>query len=136
MPMLPDDEDFEEQVILLSRWCESFVNGFASTCPEEENLSEDIEGVVDDLMTFSRMREEVDLSEQDEGSFVELVEYIKVAVLMLYTELVLVPFRDAEREAEKAAQEAEKNVAAEKRMPPSGELHDPFHHPLKSVQNV
>lgn len=119
MPMLPEGDDFEEQVSLFSRWCESFINGFSATCPEEDELSEDVEGVLDDLMTFSRMREEVDLSEQDEESFIELVEYVKVAILTLYTELVLVP----RREAENAAQQAEKNVAPEKRIPPSDKLH-------------
>jgi len=119
MPMLPEEGDFEEQVSLFSRWCESFINGFSATCPEEEQLSEDIEGVLDDMMTFSRMREEVDLSEQDEESFIELVEYVKVAILTLYTELVLVP----RRQVEEAVQQAEKSVAAEKRMPPSDKLH-------------
>jgi hypothetical protein len=119
MPMLPEEGDFEEQVSLFSRWCESFINGFSATCPEEDNLSEDVEGVLDDLMTFSRMREEVDLSEQDEESLMELVEYLKVAILTIYTELVLVP----QRQAEDAVLQAEKNVAPEKRIPPSDKLH-------------
>ena len=118
-PMLPEDEGFFEQMSLFSRWCESFINGFSATCPEEDDFSEDINGVLEDLMTFCRMREEVDLTEQDDESLFELIEYSKVAILMLYTELVLIPLRDAEREVQKA----EKKVAPEKRMPPSDELH-------------
>lgn len=118
-PMLPEDESFIGQMCLFSRWCESFINGFSGTCPEEEEFSDDLKDVLDDIMTFTRMREEVDLSETDEGSLVEIIEYTKVAILMLYTELVLIPFRDAEREAQKA----EKKITPDKRMPPSDDVH-------------
>lgn len=118
-PLLPEDEDLFSRICLFSRWCENFINGFGATCPEEEKLTEEIEGVLEDLMTFSRLAEEVDPVDQDEESFMELLEYSKVAVLMLYTELVLVPLRKAEQ----AAKEAEKEIDPERRMPPSNELH-------------
>jgi uncharacterized protein YgfB (UPF0149 family) len=117
--MIPDEGDFFERLTLFSRWCERFINGFSETALDEANFGEDIEGALEDLMTFSRLPEQTDETDQDEASLMDLQEYCKVAVLMLYTELVLIPLENAE----KALQHVEQTVEPERRMPPSNHRH-------------
>lgn len=118
-PMIPDEGDFSERLNLFSRWCERFINGFSTTPLDEAYFGEDIQDALEDLMTFSRLSEQSDEADQDEASLMELQEHCKVVALMLYTELVLIPLKNAE----KTLQQVEQAVEPERRMPPSNHRH-------------
>lgn len=118
-PLLDEEGEFAERLQQFSRWCEHFINGFGITSPDESTFGEDIQSALEDLVSFSRLMEETDLSDQDESALLELQEYCKVIALMLYTELVMVPLEQAQQKLS----QVEQDIAPERRMPPSDERH-------------
>lgn len=122
--LLPDEEEeeFFEQLCAFGLWCEAFMNGFSAACTDEFSFSEEVQGVLEDLMAFSRVAEDIDPNDKDELSFVELLEYTRIAVLTLYTELVLAP-QDAAKRTREKNEKKEKGLDASNQMPPSSDLH-------------
>lgn len=90
-PLLPDDEDsLDDRVQALARWCAGFLYGLSVTGQfEPKQLSDESQELVDDLTELSR----ADLTSEDdeagtaEADYVELVEYVRVAVQTLFLEL-------------------------------------------------
>ena len=122
--LLPDEEEeeFFEQLCAFGLWCEAFVNGFSAACTDEFSFSEEVQGVLEDLMAFSRVAEETDPHDKDEAAFVELQEYTRIAVLTLYTELILGP-QDAAKRVNEQSEAKGKGSADSSQMPPSSDLH-------------
>jgi len=52
-----------------------------------EDLGGDAQEVLKDLSDFSRLEEEVIESEENEEAYAELVEYLWVAVMLVYAEV-------------------------------------------------
>ena len=82
MPLLPDDESpVELRVEALAEWCAAFLAGFAAlgqmTCSEEE------EEILEDLAAISSADIDGLEAEEAERLYAEIVEYIRVTVLLL-----------------------------------------------------
>lgn len=89
-PLLPNDESsIERRTQELGSWCEGFLHGLGlSGLSGEAKLSPDAADALRDLAQISQVSvEEEDELEENEVYWQELVEYVKVAVLTLYTEL-------------------------------------------------
>ena len=85
-PLMPDDEvDIAERGSALAGWCRSFLEGFAqgSAGVDQSTLTEDSGEVLKDLLAFAELEVEED-SEEAEGNYTEIVEYLRVAVLNVY----------------------------------------------------
>ena len=85
-----DDEPLTQRVDDLAEWCGSFLNGFAAAnATGRDQLPEDIQEIIRDFATLSSMGSEVDLeddegeSAQDEESFSEIYEFVRVSVLLV-----------------------------------------------------
>ena len=81
-PLLPDDEDpLAARVEALGEWAAAFLAGFgaAVTLAPGETAKE----VLEDLAAISAVDHEVDESEDGERQLTELVEYVRVGVLLL-----------------------------------------------------
>jgi hypothetical protein len=85
---LPDDgESVAVRAAALSEWCQGFLYGMAfGGLSDNVEWGEDGEGVLKDLMEISRL-DPGSSEEPDEQSFLELHEYVRVAVQILMAEL-------------------------------------------------
>jgi len=97
--MLPDDDDLlEDRVEGLGMWCQGFVYGLAvGGIKEETVLPENSKELIKDILEISRAGyvaddeaeqavEEV-ASEEDEVAFMEVSEYVRMGILLIYEEL-------------------------------------------------
>ena len=87
---LPEGEDvgLGEQVNALAEWCEGFLYGLANAGIQTKgNLSAEIKEILHDIGAIAQV-DGVELAdEEEEVSFVELVEFVRVAVLLLAEEV-------------------------------------------------
>lgn len=84
-----DDEILEERTMALSQWCSGFLAGLGSNGEDSlKAMSEDANEALRDLEQISRA-EVVDTaeSEDDESAFAEIVEYIRIVILMIREDL-------------------------------------------------
>jgi uncharacterized protein YgfB (UPF0149 family) len=87
-PLLPDDdEELAVRLTALSEWCAGFLSGFAAGIPAEARpsaLPPDVQEILHDFVSISGLDTDAEGGEQDETSYMELFEYVKVgAVLVL-----------------------------------------------------
>lgn len=84
--MLPsDDMPLEERVSALSRWCESFLYGLSvGGISQGAELPGDVRETLIDLAEISRADVELEITDSEsEQHYIELVEYIRVAIMLL-----------------------------------------------------
>ncbi len=90
-PLLPHDaHDLQARVEALSAWCQGFLAGLGEAGSGLlEKLPDDSREVVSDLVEISRAGLEVDDSslEEQESAYAEIVEYVRVGVLLLLEDL-------------------------------------------------
>lgn len=88
-PLLPDDElSLMDRTDALAEWCQAFLFGLAAGGIKDfSQLPEQVEEICRDLIEFSQARHEGEEAEQDEFAYVELVEYIRVGVQLIFEEL-------------------------------------------------
>lgn len=90
-PMLPDDEaPLSQRGRALAQWCRGFLYGLAlGGLDETSTTSEEVREVLGDLSEFTRL--EVSESEREtmdmETDYTELVEYVRVGVMLVHTEM-------------------------------------------------
>jgi uncharacterized protein len=91
LPLLPDDElPLNQRLASLGEWCQGFLFGLGNSgLSTKTELTGDIADALSDLASISQVAslEEEDGEEEDEVSYTELVEYVRVAVLLIYAEL-------------------------------------------------
>ncbi len=84
--LLPDDETpIEQRAQALGQWCEGFLGGFGLAA-REHPLSEEAEGVLADFAAIAQVQTDLEESEANEVDFMEVMEYARMAVLMLFSE--------------------------------------------------
>lgn len=89
-PLLPnDDEPLNQRTDALAEWCQSFLFGLAAGGIKDfSTLPDQVGEISRDLVEFSQARHNsLEEDEQDEFAHVELVEYIRVAVQLIFEEL-------------------------------------------------
>jgi len=92
-PLLPDDSDSTMvRADAIARWCEGFLHGLVSGSPDErlkERLASDpLSDIIKDMLQITRASVDEDLDDEtNESAYVELVEYLRVAVQLTYEEL-------------------------------------------------
>ncbi|OUS10104.1 hypothetical protein A9Q90_02010 [Gammaproteobacteria bacterium 54_18_T64] len=97
--LLPDDDDsLYERIETLSHWCQNYLSGLGQSglsgdSPLAEYVSEAMRDLAAIAMADSGDRDdELDpytssIDEEDEASFFALVEYVRVAVTLIYAEI-------------------------------------------------
>ena len=89
--LMPDDDtDFGERVTALSDWCQSFLLGLSlGGLQDLKKLPPDAIEVATDLTEIARAGTSYELegTEEDEEAFQELIEFVRVGILLIYEEL-------------------------------------------------
>ena len=82
-----DDAALDERVMALGEWCQGFLFGLGqSGLSNETQLTTEIADVLRDLAAVAQVGLN-ETAEDDEVSYSELVEYVRVAVLLVEAEL-------------------------------------------------
>jgi len=90
-PLLPDDEQtLAYRVTELGQWCNSFTAGFAAGyIRPESDLTSEAREILQDFAELADLSDaEHNVDEQDEEDYMELVEYVRMAAITLYQQLV------------------------------------------------
>lgn len=92
-PLLPDeDSGLEERVMALAEWSQGFLTGLGdSGLSSKAVFSDDVSSALKDLAAIAQADFEGEAEDDDEGDFVELEEYVRVAALLVFTELGHIP---------------------------------------------
>jgi uncharacterized protein YgfB (UPF0149 family) len=84
--LLPsDDAPLGERAIALGQWCQGFLAGFGLTARDNEISTEAME-VLQDLAAVAQVQDALEDSEDGESDYMEVMEYLRVAPLLLFTE--------------------------------------------------
>ncbi|MBV1881668.1 MAG: UPF0149 family protein [Pseudomonadales bacterium] len=88
MPVLPDDDySLTDKVQALSSWCQGFLQGFGhGGALKDSDIEEDIKATLHDFAEVARVEAEIESSEEEEVNYSELLEYVRVACVMVYGE--------------------------------------------------
>ena len=91
---MPDDEaSIDERAIALVDWCRGFLGGLGVSGADVDNgLGGEGGEVLSDLARIAATRFDAgDTAEDDEEAYAEVVEYVRVGVLLLHSVLGRVP---------------------------------------------
>lgn len=88
-PLLPDDgESLVRRAEAVSGWCRGFVYGLgAGGIDDYELMPQEIQEITADIIEISRACAETDEGEEDETAYMELVEYLRAGVTLVYETL-------------------------------------------------
>lgn len=90
--LLPEeDADLAQRSGGLFAWCRGFLGGFGLAAGQAPPLSEESREALADLARFAAAVPQEDGDEEDEQALVEIEEFVRVAVLLLYGDCVLAP---------------------------------------------
>ena len=93
--LLDDDDPLPERVEALAAWCQGFIYGLAAGGIQEgSELPEDTAELLKDMIEISRAGHDVDDTgvdesddNDDEVAYMEIEEYVRMGVLLVYEEL-------------------------------------------------
>lgn len=99
VPLVADDEEpLALRLKGLAEWCAGYLSGFGAAVTEHrEGLPPDVQEILRDFASISGLDEAVEGDEQDESSFAEIFEYVRVASVLTMT---LMSPEDADERAE------------------------------------
>jgi uncharacterized protein YgfB (UPF0149 family) len=85
-PLLPPDEvPMDQRFEALGQWCGAFLGGFGLTgVGYREGLGDEARDALRDLERIGQFGYEAGEVEEDENAFAEILEYVRMAVLMLH----------------------------------------------------
>jgi uncharacterized protein YgfB (UPF0149 family) len=86
--LLPDDETtMAERSKALSEWCTGFLSGFGSAGQfSQSDLGEEVVEAFADFSKIASLAEEVPDGEDNEVDLMEICEYVRISVLLIFTE--------------------------------------------------
>ena len=89
IPLLPDDNvSLRNRVKALRKWCEGFSYGLAlAGLYRDTPLPRDVAEIIKDFTEIAKAAVNEDAPEQQELAYAELIEYIKVCVMLAREEL-------------------------------------------------
>lgn len=92
-PLLPDvDETLAARAEALVEWCRGFLGGIGlAGADSSSSLSDDGSEILKDFAAIAATHFEFKDAEEDETALYEVIEFIRVGVLLLHTELCAPP---------------------------------------------
>lgn len=95
--LLPDEEEpLLVRSAALGEWCEGFLYGLSlGGVKDFSGLSDEARELAADLIEISRLEQEPDESEENESALFDIIEYVRMGVIMLHDELAPVTGNDS-----------------------------------------
>ena len=87
--MPDDDEVIDVRSKSLKSFCGGFLSGFGAT-----KSSDDVMEALSDFERIAALRETVEDSEENEADLFEIIEYVRVSVLLIFAECRAKPGAD------------------------------------------
>ncbi len=90
--LLPEDEEsLQYRAEALSHWCQGFIIALnRAGVTEVEMRTQDAKDALTHILEISKLNyETIDISEKDEQAYTEVMEYVRMAVLMVYAEIAV-----------------------------------------------
>ena len=85
-PLIPDDDaPIIERLQAISDWCTGFLSGLGLQAAQLGH-SDDLRELLEDLASIAALREEVPEDDENENDFMQIEEYVRIAVLNIYQE--------------------------------------------------
>ncbi|MCO1333403.1 UPF0149 family protein [Microbulbifer sp. OS29] len=85
--LLCDDEDVTSRALALGHWCEGFLHGFGIGGARDKLMPTSDEALKDISAISQLDSDQVEEGEETEQQLLELQEYVRVAVLNIFTEV-------------------------------------------------
>ncbi|GAB1255730.1 YecA family protein [Aurantivibrio plasticivorans] len=87
--LLPDDDtDLEQRIVSLGHWCHGFLTGFGTSgLSGDTQMSAETADALRDFAAFVQISPEDALDDDSENDYMEIVEYIRVALLTIFMEI-------------------------------------------------
>ncbi len=91
--LLPDEsDDFSVRLLGLANWCQGFLYGIGVTGKlSDENKDETLQECLSDLLEISKLSHDAEADDESEQQYIEIVEHVRIATLMLHETLNPVP---------------------------------------------
>jgi uncharacterized protein YgfB (UPF0149 family) len=87
-PLLPDTDTLDARADALVEWCRGFLGGLGlASVSERPDLSADAKEILHDIGAIASSHFEYADAEEDERALAEVIEFIRVGVLLLHAEL-------------------------------------------------
>ena len=91
-PLLPDDElPLAERLLSVGDWCTNYLSGLGDGMGAEFDVSEDGKEALQDISAIGQISTDFDSDEESEEDgekdYLELVEYIRIAVQLIFSDL-------------------------------------------------
>ncbi len=84
-----DDEDLDDRVHAISEWCRGFMQGFREQNQKHHELLQgDAAEALADINEITQMGLELEDDPEEEQNYIELVEYVRVAVILIHQDLL------------------------------------------------
>ena len=80
-----DDSPLAERALALGQWCQGFLTGFGLTAGDAP-LTPEAQEVLQDLAAIAQVQDALEESEDGESDYMEVMEYLRVAPLLLFAE--------------------------------------------------
>ncbi len=85
-PLLPDEDlPLAERLVAVGEWCGSYISGLAEGLGSDFEISEDSKEALEDLGAIAQVS--IDFDAEGERDYTELVEYIRVAVQLIFADV-------------------------------------------------
>lgn len=83
--LLPDNQTIDERSFALAEWCNGFLDGLGTSgVGQVGKIPEECNEIISDIARIAKVSNEANDNEENEWAWMELTEYIRMGVLMLY----------------------------------------------------
>jgi uncharacterized protein YgfB (UPF0149 family) len=87
-PLLPDDElPLNERLVAVGDWCSNYISGLGDGMGAEFEVSVDGKEALEDLAAIGQISTDFESDDDGERDYAELVEYIRIAVQLVFSDL-------------------------------------------------
>lgn len=84
--LLDDDEILSEQAEELINWVQYFLVGFGLNQRDLKMASNDVREIIEDFTNITRMDPDLDDTNESQGDYYEVVEFIRVSAVLIHQE--------------------------------------------------
>lgn len=87
-PLLPDDElPLTERLVAVGEWCSNYISGLGDGMGAEFEVSAEGKEALEDLSAIGQISVDFESEDDGERDYAELVEYIRIAVQLVFSDL-------------------------------------------------